>query len=121
MRAWEILDEQALPPTKPISIRLLHKLKLEAKDKARQEQERFAIFSLMYGNADMQRERLELERLELEMAQLRAEIDATKAETNAKSAIALHKNAKQGIKAAQNSQDKITKLAKNSLGRELKP
>ena len=121
MRAWEILDEQVLPPSKPISLRLLHKLKLEAKHKAQQEQERFALFPLMYGNADIRRERRELERLELEMAQLRAEILATQTETASKSAITLHQNAKSGIKSAEKNQAHITKLAKNSLGRELKP
>jgi len=84
------------------------------------DQERFALFPLIYGDMDGKREQLELERLELEMAQLRAEIAATEVETAAKSAMVIHKNAKSGIAATVIRQDHITKLAKNGLGRKLK-
>ncbi len=120
MRAWE-LKEHSDPPTKPITIRALHKLKIEAKAKAQQDQERMAFMPIMYADSDRRREQLELERLELEMAQLRADINATNAETAAKSAISLHRNAKSGIKSAENNQQKLTKLAKSGLGRKLKP
>lgn len=54
------------------------------------------------------------------MAQLRAEIAATEAETAAKSAMSIHKNAKRGIAAMEKSRGQITKLAKNGLGRNMK-
>jgi hypothetical protein len=95
-------------------------MKLEAQSKAREEQERFALMPLMYGNADRRREQLELERLELEMAQLRAEIGATEAETATKSAMVVHKNARSGIAAMEKNRGQITKLAKNGRGRRLK-
>ncbi len=91
---------------------------MRAREKS--EQERFALFPLIYGDTSQHREQLELERMELEMAQLRADIAATEAETAAKSATVIHKNAKSGIAATVKRQDHITKLAKNGLGRKLK-
>ena len=120
MRAWEFLGEHRAPPSPPVTLRALHKMKLEAQAKTREEQERYALMPLMYGKADRRREQLELERLELEMAQLRAEIAATESETASKSAMVTHKNARSGIAAMAKSRGQITKLAKNGLGRELK-
>ena len=119
MRAWEILENRN-PPSKKVTLRALHKMKLEAQAKAREERERIALMPLMYGDMSRKREMLELERLELEMAQLRAEIAGTEAETTAKSAMALTKNAKDGIAAMEKGRDQITKLAKNGLGRRMK-
>ena len=116
MRAWEFLGEHRAPPSPPVTLRALHKMKLEAQAKAREEQERYALMPLIYANADRRREQLELERLELEMAQLRAEIVATEA----KSTMVIHQNAKSGIAAMATNRGQITKLAKNGLGRELK-
>jgi hypothetical protein len=73
MRAWEILENRN-PPSKPITIRALHKMKLEAQAKKKAEQERFALFPLMYGDTDYRREQLELERMTLELQQLRQEL-----------------------------------------------
>ncbi len=120
MRAWEFLGEDQSPPSPPVTLRALHKMKIQAQAKAREEQERIALMRLMYGDTSQHREQLELERMELEMAQLRAEIAATEAETAAKSAMVIHKNAKSGIAATEIRQDHITKLAKNGLGRKLK-
>ncbi len=120
MRAWEFLGEHRAPPSSPVTLRALHKMKLEAQAKTREEQERFALMPLIYANSDRRREQLELERLELEMAQLRAEIAATESETASKSAMIIHKNAKSGIEAIAKNHGQITKLAKNGLGRELK-
>ncbi len=120
MRAWEFLGEDQSPPSPPITLRSLNKLKHEMRAREKSDQERFALFPLIYGDTGRHRELLELERMDLEMAQLRAEIAATEAETAAKSAMAIHKNAKSGIAATQIHQDHITKLAKNGLGRELK-
>ena len=53
-------------------------------------------------------------------AQMRAEILATNVESASKSAMAIHRSAKSGIKADHNQRQKITKLAKSGLGRELK-
>ncbi len=120
MRAWEFLSEHRAPPSPPVTLRALHKMELEAQAKAREEQERYALMPLMYGDPDKRREQLELERLELEMAQLRAEIAAIELETASKSATVIHKNAKSGIAATVIRHDHITKLAKNGLGRKLK-
>ena len=119
MRAWEIL-QNTRPPQNKITLRGLHKMKHEARRKAREEQERAILMSLMYADNHGRREQLELERMELEMAQLRAEILATNVETASKSAMALNKNAKSGIASAAKRQNHITKLAKLGLGRELK-
>ena len=119
MRAWE-LNENNDPPTKPVTLRALHKLKLEAKAKAEKYRERLAFMPKIYGSTDVQRERLELERLKLELAQLKAEISATNAETANKSAMALHRSAQSGIDATEKNDQKLTKLAKQGLGRKLK-
>ena len=119
MRAWE-LNENNDPPTKPITLRALHKLKIEAKAEAKSEQERLAFMLVMYGDSDRRREQLELERLELEMMQLRADINATNMETASKSAMVVHTNAQSGIDAAEKSQQKLTKMAKSGIGRTLK-
>ncbi len=120
MRAWEFLGEHRAPPSPPVTLRSLNKLKHEMRAREKSEQERFALFPLMYGDTSQHREQLELERMELEMAQLRAEIAAAEAETAAKSAITITKNAKSGISAKAKSRGQITKLAKNGLGRKLK-
>ncbi len=120
MRAWEFLREDRSPPSPPVTLRSLNKLKHEMRAREKSERERFALFPLIYGDADRRREMLELERMELEMAQLRAEIAATEAETAAKSAMVIHKSAKSGIAAMEKGRGQITKLAKNGLGRELK-
>ncbi len=119
MRAWEILENKN-PPSKTITLRALHKMKLEAQSKARVEQERFALMPLIYGNLDRKREMLELAQLQAEIAATMAETAATEAETAAKSAMVIHKNAKSGIAATVIRQDHITKLAQNGLGRKLK-
>ncbi len=120
MRAWEFLGEHRAPPSPPVTLRSLNKLKHEMRAREKSEQERFALFPLIYGDTDRKREMLELERLELEMQQLRAEIAATEAETAAKSATTITKNAKSGIAAMEKSRGQVTKLAKNGLGREMK-
>ncbi len=113
MRAWEFLGEDQSPPSPPVTLRSLNKLKHEMRAREKSDQERFALFPLMYGDTSQHREQLELERMELEMAQLRAEIVATESETASKSAMVIHKNAKSGIAAKAKSQDHINKLAKN--------
>ncbi|TFH50822.1 MAG: hypothetical protein E4H01_01370 [Lysobacterales bacterium] len=120
MRAWEFLGEHRSPPSMPITLRALHKLRLDAKRREASEQERQAIMQVMYADPSAEQEQLELERLRLELDQLRAETEATKSETEAKSAIALTKNAKSGLAAMERNQDHITKLAKNGLGRKMK-
>ncbi len=120
MRAWEFLGEHRSPPSMPVTLRSLNKLKHEMRAREKSDQERFALFPLIYGDMDRKREQLELERMELEMAQLRAEIAATEAETAARSAMVIHKNAKSGIAAMEKSRGQISKQAKNGLGRKLK-
>jgi len=120
MRAYEFLNEDRSPPSKPITLRVLHQMKLAQKRREASERERMVLMPLMYGDADRHREQLELERLELEMMQLQADINATNAETAVKSSMVIHKNAKSGINATEKSQQKLTKLAKSGIGRSLK-
>ena len=120
MRAWEFLGEDQSPPSPPVTLRSLNKLKHEMRAREKSDQERFALFPLIYGDMDRKREQLELKRLELEMTQLRAEIAATESEIAAKSPMVIHKNAKSGIAAMAKNRGQITKMAKIGLGRKLK-
>lgn len=123
MRAWEILTEHEdnNPPSKPVTLRSLNKLKHEMRAAEISRRERLKLLPLIYGNQDKRRERLELERLELELAQTRAEIAATEAETAAKSRDRISDMAKSGIKAAKQSEQEVTALAKHGmLGRRKK-
>jgi hypothetical protein len=123
MRAWEILTEHEdnNPPSKPVTLRSLHKLKYEMKAREKSEREQLELLPLMYGNPERRRERLELDRLELENSKTRAEIAATEAETAAKSRDRISDMAKSGIKAEKQSDQKVTALAKHGmLGRRKK-
>lgn len=119
MRAYEFL-EHSDPPSKPLTLRALNTLKREKKDREKSDQERLSLVRIMYADPASQQEQLDLERQRLELEQLKAEIAATNTETAAKSAMALHSNAKSGITAMDKNQQKITKLAKNGLGRQKK-
>lgn len=117
MRAWEILTEHEdnNPPSKPVTLRTLHKMKLEMRAREKSERDRLELLPLIYGNPERRRERIELERLELELAQTRAEIAATEAETKAKSRDRISDMARSGIKAEKQSDQKVTDLAKDGL------
>ena len=120
MRAYEILENRR-PRTNPITIRGLHKLKKEEKRRSAVQRERQALVPIMYSNSQWRREQLELERLELELAQLRAEPAATEAETKAKkNTDAISDMARSGIKAENQTGQKITAMAKRGLGRRKK-
>ena len=119
MRAYEFL-EHSDPPSKPLTLRALNHLKREKNAREESDRQRQAIVSVMYTDPSSQQEQLDLERQLLELEQLKAEIAATNAETAAKSAMVLHTNAKSGIAAMDKNQQKITKLAKNGLGRQKK-
>ncbi len=121
MRAYEFIKENREPPSKPITLRALHQMKLDQKRHQEAEKERRAIMQVMYSDPESEQEQIDLERQRLELDQLRAEIAATKAETKNKSAIALHNNAKSGLKSEKQQQQKLTKQAKSGLGRDLKP
>ncbi len=120
MRAYEFLLENREPPPKPITLRALHKLKLEQKRHQESEQERRILMQVMYSDPVSEQEQIDLERQRLELEQLRTEITATKAETKNKSAMALHQNARSGIKAERTQRQKVTKMANSGLGRDLK-
>ncbi|MBC8270003.1 MAG: hypothetical protein H8E36_14760 [Rhodospirillaceae bacterium] len=120
MRAWEFLNEDREPPSKPITIRAIHKMKLAAKRHQASEEKRHALMAIMYADPASEQVNNDLERQRLELEQLRTEIAATKAETKNKSATLLHHSAKRGIKAAEKSQNHVTKLAKSGLGRKFK-
>ena len=107
MRAYEFIYEHRTSPTKPITLRTLHQMKLAAKRHEASEKERHAIMSIMYSDPASEQEQIDLERQHLELEQLRAEITKTNTETAAKSATALHNNAKQGIKSAAKQKQKF--------------
>ena len=120
MRAYEILENRN-PPSHPLTLRALHKLKHEEKARKESERERLALLPLIYGNLERHRERLELERLELEMAQMKAEIAATEAEVGLKSREAVSDMARSGIAAGKFMDRKVTDLARDGmLGRKKK-
>ncbi len=120
MRAYEFLENRN-PPSHPLTLRALHKLKHEGKAKEESENQRLELLPKMYGNPARRREMLELERLELEMAQMRAEIAATEAETAATSRDAVSDMARSGIAAGKLMDRKVTALARDGmLGRRKK-
>ncbi len=119
MRAYEILENRN-PPSKPITLRALHKLKRQSKLRSTAQQQHKALYPIMYSNTQWRREQLEIERMELELSQLRAEIAATEAETKAKNTDAISDMARSGIKAQNQTEQKIAALAKRGLGRRKK-
>lgn len=119
MRAWEILENYN-PPSRPITMRHLHTLKNEEKRRLAAEEQRRAIVPIMYNNSQWEREMLELERMRLELRQMTAEIAATEAETATKSHDKISGMALSGIKAENQTEQKITAMAKRGLGRQKK-
>ncbi len=116
MRAYEILENYD-PPSKPLTLRALHKLKHQSKLRSAAQQQHKALYPIMYSNTRWRREQLEIERMELELSQLRADIAATEAETNAKNPDAISDMAHSGIKAQNQTEQKITALANRGVGR----
>ena len=120
MRAYEIL-ENSNPPSHPLTLRALHKLKHEGRAREESENQRLELLPKIYGNPARRRECLELERLELELAQMRAEIAATEAEVGLKSREAVSDLARSGIAGAKSADQKVTDLALDGmLGRRKK-
>jgi hypothetical protein len=120
MRAYEILENRN-PPSHPLTLRALHKLKHEGKAKEESENRRLELLPKMYGNPARRREELELERLELELKQMRAEIAATVAEVGLKSREAVSNMARSGIAAGKLMDRKVADLARDGmLGRRKK-
>ena len=120
MRAYEILENRN-PPSQPITLRALHKLKHEMRAREESENRRLELVAVMYGNPERRREQLELERLELELAQMKAEIAATEAEVGLKSREAVSDMARSGIAGAKMADQKVTAMAKDGmLGRRKK-
>ena len=120
MRAYEFLENRE-PPSKPITLRGLHKMKLEQKRHQAAEIERHNLMRIMYSQQPSEQEQIDLEKQQLELAQLRADINATNVETAFKSAIALHSSAQSGIDSKTKNQQKFNKTIKSALGRDLKP
>ena len=119
MRAYEFLENRN-PPSHPLTLRALHKLKHESKARKESERERLALLPVIYGNLEWRREELELERLELELAQLRAEIAATEAEAGLKSRSAVSDMARSGIAGMELADQKITDMARDGMLRRKK-
>ena len=111
MRAYEFLENRN-PPSHPLTLRALHKLKHEGKAREESENRRLELLPKMYGNPARRREELELERLELELAQMRAEIAATEAEVGLRSREAISDMARSGIAGAKSADQKVTDMAK---------
>jgi hypothetical protein len=124
MRAYEFMTEEyGVSPSHRMTLRDLHKKRLKITHDQKQEQEINFIRSIMYSDNSWKLEALEIARLELELAELRASINKTETETAEvanMSNMALSKNAKSGIDAAEKSQQKLTKLTKSGIGRSLK-
>ena len=114
MRAWEILENR-VTPSRPITVRHLHKLKKEEHRRLAVDQERKALIPIMYGSTKWHQEQLELERTELELAQMRAEVAGTKAETKSKTKEAISDMARSGIKAENQTEQTIVALARRGL------
>ena len=119
MRAYEFLENRN-PPSHPLTLRAIHKLKHEGRAREESENRRLELLPRMYGNPEIRRERLELERLELELRQMRAEIAATEAEIGLKSREAVSDMARSGIAGAESADQKFTDLAKRGVGRRKK-
>ena len=120
MRAYEILENRN-PPSQPLTLRALHKLKHVERAREESEIARLALLPVIYGNLERRREELELERLELELAQMRAEIAATVAEVGLKSREAVSDMARSGIAAEKLADQKFADLARDGmLGRRKK-
>ncbi len=96
-------------------------MKLEQKRHETADEERHNLMRVMYSEQPSEQEQIDLEKQRLELAQLHAEILATEVETASKSAMALHANAKQGLKSKQKNQQQFHKQVKSGLGRDLKP
>ena len=124
MRAYEFMTEDyGVSPSHRMTLRDLHKKRLKIDHDQKQEQEKNFIRSIMYSDNSWKLEALEIARLELELSELRASINKTNAETNEvanQNATALQRSAKSGIDAAEKNQEKLTKLAKSGIGRNLK-
>ncbi len=124
MRAWEFLNEAyGASPTHPMTLRHLYKMRKKISKDQKQEQEKNFIRRIMYSDNSWKLEALEIARLELELSELQASINKTEAETTEvddKNAMALHRSAQSGIDSAEKNHQRITKLAKRGLGRELK-
>lgn len=120
MRAYKILENRN-PPSHPLTLRALHKLKHEGRAKEESENRRLELLPKMYGNPARRRECLELERLELELVQMKAEIAATVAEVGLKSREAVSDMARSGIAGMELADQKITDMARDGmLGRKKK-
>ena len=120
MRAYEILENRN-PPSKPLTLRAIHKLKHDGRAREESENRRLELMPKMYGNPARRREELELERLGLELMQMRAEIAATEAEIGLKSREAVSDMARSGIAGAELADQKIVAMARDGmLGRRKK-
>lgn len=116
MRAWEIMEDRQ-PRSEPVTLRHLNQINREKKARDESERKRLELIPVMYRNTQHRRESLEIQRLELELAQLQQEI-----ETEQKSATydAIGKMAKSGIDAIEQSEDRLTQLARSGIGRNRK-
>jgi hypothetical protein len=121
MRAWEFISESRNPPSKPITLRVLHHMKLEQKRRQATEKERRILMQAMYSDSASEQESIDLERQRLELEQLRAEILSTNVDTTNKSAMVIHTNARSGIKSAEKQKHELRKKLKSGIGRILKP
>ncbi len=80
MRAYEFLENRE-PPSKPITLRGLHKMKLEQKRHETADEERHNLMRIMYTEQPSEQEKYDLEKQRLEVEQIRADIMATNVST----------------------------------------
>ena len=117
MRAWEFIGEGNQPPSNPITLRSLNKLKIRARQKSAEDQQRFALMPLIYGNSEHIKDQLDIQRQKLEIQQLEMQI---RKEQDSETYDAISAMAKSGIDAADENKKKLAGMAKSGLGRSRK-
>jgi len=106
MRAWEIVNEH-ITPSKPITLRALHKIRQQEQRRIDAEKKRHAFMSIMYaddGQQDMALDRRELEQDRREMA-----LDKREAELGL---------IQQQMEQSAETRDAIKRMAKHAIESE---
>ena len=80
MRAWEFMNENVgrLTPSKPMTLRALHKIKHEQRRREKSEARRLRLLPIMYGQDDPRE--IDLAKRELDQGRRELELDKREAE-----------------------------------------
>jgi hypothetical protein len=108
MRAWEILTEHddRYPPSKPLTLRALHKIKHEQRQREKNEARRRRLLPIMYGQDD-QRE-IEIAKRDLDNDRREIALDKREAELDLLN---------QQIQQSEKSHDHIKNMAKRWISK----